>query len=41
MNREVRLKVEMGTHALEFSVAHPDTEPGMQGAVSKLEQLLK
>jgi len=41
MNKEVRLKVEMGTHALEFSVARPDTEPGMQGAVSKLEQLLE
>ena len=41
MNKEVRLKVEMGTHALEFSVAHPDTEPAMQATVSKLEQLLE
>jgi hypothetical protein len=41
MNRQVRLKVEMGAHALEFSQAQPDTEPAMQGAVSKLEQLLR
>ena len=41
MNRQVRLKIEMGAHALEFSVAQPDTEPAMQSAVTKLEQLLK
>jgi len=40
MNKVVRLKIEMGAHSLEFSAAHPDTEPGMQGAVSKLEQLV-
>lgn len=39
MNAESRRKIEMGTRALEFSRAHPDTEPGMVAAVSKLEQL--
>lgn len=38
MNAEVRRRIEMGTRALEFSRAHPDTEPGTQAAVSKLEQ---
>jgi hypothetical protein len=41
MNRQVRLKIEMGTHALEFTVAQPDTEPAMQSAAAKLDQLLK
>ena len=41
MNAEVRRRIEMGTRAVEFSRANPDTEPGMQGAVSKLEQLIK
>jgi hypothetical protein len=34
MNAEVRRRIEMGTRALEFSRTHPDTEPGMQAAVS-------
>jgi hypothetical protein len=41
MNRQVRLKIGMGTHALEFTVAQPDTEPAMQSAAAKLDQLLK
>ena len=41
MNRQVRLKIEMGTHALAFSVAQPDTEQAMQAAVTKLDGLLK
>jgi hypothetical protein len=40
MNAQSRRKIEMGTRALEFSRAHPDTEPGMLAAVSKLEQLV-
>jgi hypothetical protein len=30
----------MGRRALEFSVAHPDTEPGTGAVVARLEQLL-
>lgn len=41
MNRRVRLRIEMGTRALEFSLAQPDTESAMQAAAAKLEQLLK
>ena len=40
MNRESRRKIEMGTRALEFSRAHPDSEPGTATAVARLEQLL-
>jgi hypothetical protein len=40
MNGDSRRKIEMGTRALEFSRAHPDTEPGTATAVARLEQLL-
>ena len=40
MNKESRRKIEMGTRALEFSRAHPDTDPGTVTQVSRLEQLL-
>jgi hypothetical protein len=40
MNAESRRKIEMGARALEFSRAHPDTDPGMVTAVARLEQLL-
>src|SRR3954470_20429452 len=40
MNKVSRRKIEMGTRALEFSRAHPDTDPGTVTQVSKLEQLL-
>jgi hypothetical protein len=40
MNAESRRKIEMGARALEFSRAHPDTEPGTATATAKLEQLL-
>jgi hypothetical protein len=40
MNAESRRKIEMGTRALEFSRAHPDTEPGMATTAARLEQLL-
>ena len=40
MNAESRRKIETGTRALEFSRAHPDTEPTMTATVAKLEQLL-
>jgi hypothetical protein len=40
MNKESRRKIEMGTRALEFSRAHPDTDPGTVTAVARLEQLL-
>jgi hypothetical protein len=40
MNADSRRKIEMGTRALEFSRAHPDTEAGMVTAVARLEQLL-
>jgi hypothetical protein len=40
MNAQSRRKIEMGTRALEFSRAHPDTEPGTAAAVAKLEQLV-
>src|SRR5919112_5968443 len=38
MNSESRRKIEMGRRALEFCVAHPDTEPGTATVVSRLEQ---
>jgi hypothetical protein len=40
MNAESRRKIEMGARALEFSRAHPDTEPAMAATVVRLEQLL-
>jgi hypothetical protein len=40
MNSESRRKIEMGTRALEFNRAHPDTEPGSATAAARLEQLL-
>jgi hypothetical protein len=40
MNKESRRKIEMGTRALEFSRAHPDTDPGTVSVVARLEQLL-
>jgi hypothetical protein len=40
MDTQSRRKIEMGTRALEFSRAHPDTEPGTAGTVAKLEQLV-
>jgi hypothetical protein len=40
MNAESRRKIEMGARALDFSRAHPDTEPGTATAVARLEQLL-
>ena len=40
MNAESRRKIEMGTRALEFGRAHPDTEPSTATVVAKLEQLV-
>jgi hypothetical protein len=40
MNADSRRKIEMGTRALEFSRAHPDTEPGTSTAAARLEQLV-
>lgn len=40
MNGDSRRKIEMGTRALEFSRAHPDTEPGTATAAARLEQLV-
>jgi hypothetical protein len=40
MNAESRRKIEMGTRALEFSRAHPDTEPGTELVLARLEQLV-
>ena len=40
MNGESRRKIEMGRRALEFCVAHPDTEPGPATVVARLEQLV-
>ena len=40
MNADSRRKIEMGTRALEFSRAHPDTEPAMATTAARLEQLL-
>lgn len=38
MNAQSRRKIEMGTRALEFTRAHPDTEPGTATVVARLEQ---
>src|SRR3954468_10287072 len=40
MNAQSRRKIEMGRRALEFSRAHPDTEPNSGAVVARLEQLL-
>ena len=40
MKAESRRKIEMGARALEFSHAHPDSEPGATEAVARLEQLV-
>ena len=40
MNATSRRKIEMGTRALEFSRAHPDTDAGYVAAAAKLEQLV-
>lgn len=40
MKAESRRKIEMGARALEFSHAHPDSEPGAAEAVARLEQLV-
>jgi hypothetical protein len=40
MDAESRRRIEMGRRALEFCVAHPDTEPGTATVVSRLEQLV-
>ena len=40
MDADSRRKIEMGVRALEFSLAHPDTEPTMAATVARLEQLL-
>lgn len=40
MDAQSRRKIEMGSRALEFSRAHPDTEPSSAAAIARLEQLL-
>jgi hypothetical protein len=40
MNAQSRRKIEMGRRALEFSRAHPDTEPASAVVTDRLEQLL-
>jgi hypothetical protein len=40
MNAPSRRKIEMGRRALEFSRAHPDSEPGSEVVVARLEQLV-
>ena len=40
MNAQSRRKIEMGTRALEFSRAHPDSEQGTATAAARLEQLV-
>lgn len=40
MNAHSRRRVEMGTRALEFSRAHPDSEPGTAEVVARLELLI-
>jgi hypothetical protein len=40
MDAESRRKIEMGRRALEFSRAHPDSEPGSESVVARLEQQL-
>jgi hypothetical protein len=40
MNADARRRIEMGNRALEFSRAHPDSEPGTADVVARLEQLI-
>lgn len=40
MNADVRRRIEMGTRALEFSRANPDSEAGAAEVVARLEQLI-
>lgn len=40
MDAKSRKKVEMGSHALDFSRAHPDQSPGYTAAVNGLEERL-
>jgi len=40
MNAQSRRIIEMGTRALEFMIAHPDSEPGTTAQVTRLQQLL-
>jgi hypothetical protein len=40
MDADSRRRVEMGARALEFSRAHPDSEPGATEVVARLEQLI-
>ena len=40
MNSHSRRRVEMGIRALEFSRAHPDSDPGAATVVARLEQLV-
>jgi hypothetical protein len=40
MNAQSRRRIEMGTRALEFSRAHPDSEAGTASVVARLEQLM-
>ena len=40
MDAHSRRRVEMGTRALEFSRAHPDSEPGTAEVTARLEQLI-
>jgi hypothetical protein len=40
MNARTRRKLEMGERALEFTRAHPDTSPGYEAAVTRLDEAL-
>ena len=40
MNAKTRRKIEMGSHALEFSRAHPDESAGYAASLSRLEDRL-
>src|SRR5689334_7620990 len=40
MDAPSRRKMEMGRRALEFSRAHPDSEPGSDVLVARLDQLV-
>ncbi|HET6796900.1 MAG TPA: hypothetical protein VFH40_07045 [Gemmatimonadales bacterium] len=40
MDGQSRRKIDMGMRALEFSRAHPDSEPGAPNVVARLEQLV-
>ena len=40
MRARSRRKLEMGQRALEFSRAHPDSNPGYETALVRLEEML-